>query len=849
MVRTNRSVSGPTAAPASMDDINLDDMFADDGDALFDEFDMDFDMDDITGGVSVLDSKRSVVSRPPPPILPPSSRTEPLEDESSTSRSRRKTKRKSKTPSFFEDDDDDYDDPPPSKKKRKGGGNAQAASTNSTTTSKKKTTTKTSQGETLSSTVMKPPPPFPKNKNKSAKSLSTEMPPPLARGGSSLTSSHSVAAAGQFGRQKRPGAFPSLPKGSSTSASNHSGRLINKLPLARSVSESSLKGKASASSTQPPQQSQRVALQPQSSYCGLSPSSTHFYPFMPSLPTEPALKSRKVYGTIDRIHTSLVGYLHTPPTTTTGILPVKENEPLFQLLQEAFKEEKSGSLAANSVRSESIGIALGDLRRTISTLDKNRLVGDLYATCALLQRQHDFLKQNCENMERWCRDSFSAEDFSFVFVPSTKQRKATEAASVFSILKTFTKRELKVKVLCTGVKDPKMAGFCQALLPPYFLPHEVIPPPDDKETKAPISTKKKSHPLLDSTNPQDKVSDFLVHNAKIKPPQPLSYANMKPARRRRNVAEMIARTARELEKAYTSRIESRKRTIERKEDDLQKLASQDNLCGIHTAGMWKWLELSGYFNDTTESEIQERLDDFRPQVKYHDVWTTSKLANRRQNMSIAGDGVYKDEENESVFDRLQSLLVDVDSGDNDDNDMDGKSIEDADLYEIFHATETADLSLLTLDERSFIQLRKIGLVDNLTSSALVGDTATGTSDVLTVLADEVQKPLKQDFPIVENGWNHCSTSPEHEDCNEDLDDAITAMKVELAQVEKMNDQRVSFLDTVSRLSCLSNQDKQLRGEREISLIAKCQLMMRKSKEMKVKSSAMNRKDDNLALPW
>jgi hypothetical protein len=830
MVRTNRTLSAQ--APANMDDIDLDDMFAADGDALFDGLDIDLDLDDITGGPSSVDSKRGAARLPLQSSFPSSSPNDVglMEDEST--RLRRKTKRKPKTPSFFEDDDDDYDDAPPAKKKRKTSAGKAAASN---AVSKKKTPKATSTGEEVLSVPMPAPPGIPKGKNKSTKTLSTGMPPPLARTGIAMGAMPpGVAAVGQFGsRQKKlaGSSFPTLPKGAALSASsNHQGgRTINKLPLARSTSESpsvAMKQKS------PPR------LLPQTSFCGLAPSSTHFYPFMPSLPSEPALKSRKVYGTVDRIHTSLVSYLHTPPTASSGVPLAQEHEPIFQLMQEAFKEEKTGTGAAgNTVRSESIGIAIGELRRTISMFNKNQLVGDWYAVCALLRRQHDFLKQNCENMERWCRDNFSHEDFSFVFAPPNKQRNGIDGGdSVFSILRTFSKRELKVKISCSGLKDPKMLGVLPAVLPISFLPSEMLLS-DEKESKA--VSKKKS----DAANQSEgRISEhFLSAQNKLKPPpQPLSYANMKPARRRRNVSEMIARTARELEKGHLARNDLRLRSmVTQKEEDLEKVAQEADsvsLGGIHSTGMWKWFELSGYFSGITESETQERLDDFRAKV----------LLLERPPKSAAG-GTAQKENDSSLFDRLQTLLVDVESG-----EEYGDDVNDSDINEICAVTETADMSQLALDERSFLQIRRFGLFDkNQISSSAVFTTSDPISRPnLPIEGCEVISSSADDPAIEENGSSHVALSRVFDKNKDDsLDGVIGAMKDDLGKVEDLNGRRVAFLEKMSRVKSFSNQRKQQRSEREANLVAKCQLLMRRAKEQKAKSGVLNRKDDSLALPW
>lgn len=846
-----------------MDDIDLDVMFAADGDALFDGLDIDLDMDDITGGAGgggsssgALDASnksnpssfnRRMASRPPPQTLSTAPGSEKGEDE--LSRTRRKTKRKAKTPSFFEDDDDDYDDGPANKKKRKASGISKVTATNATTLAKKKSAAKITQDD-MPTNIVKQPPAIPKAKSKSTKASSTGMPPPLARTGpwvpasSSSNGAQHVAASGQFGNRpkQRPSgtSFPSLPKGGGTPAagvgsSNQGVRMMNKLPLARSASEACTKSKSSTQQLQ-----KRLILPQESTYCGLQPSPTQFYPFMPALPTEPVLKSRKIYGSIDRIHTSLVGYLHTPPTASSGIVQAKENEPVFHLLQEAFKEEKS---SAASLRLESIGVSIGELRQTINSMDKNRIISDWYGVCALIKRQHDFLKQNCENMERWCRDNFSKEDFAEVFAPS-KKRKETDGATTSSILKTFTKREIKVKISFTGLKDPKMPAFVLAVFPPLFLPNEVTIA-EETETKQISVTKKKAHIPSSSTLLHDgRTSELLSPSSKIKPPQPLSYANMKPPRRRRNVAEMIARTARELSKVHSMKIEMTRKTIDRREAELQKVLSQDGTCGMNTTAMWKWVEVSEFFNDYTAEDVEDSLQDIRPIIMpCSDDGKRAIRDDRMHTFFHSGEGVEDILDDTTAYERLQSLLVDVQSQSQDDeNDCCTEMMELANeaIDEICSITDFIDVSSFTLEERSCIVLRGFGFTNVF--------EAENTSHPL-VRADfgSGKRCNGYDHNLGQNGKDRQVASAEEK--SDDLDDVVAAMKSELDHVEELNDYRVTYLESASFHYGQLRKDRMQQSERDVGLISKCQQLMRKSKELKAKSGATIRKDDSLALPW
>jgi hypothetical protein len=834
MARTS-SNGAPAASMDALDNIDLDDMFADDGDALFDGLDIDLDMDDITGGGDLNSQPKasSTAALPPQGIR---ARAIAPREEAESSRTRRKTKRKAKTPAFFEDADDDfYDDAPVKKKKKATKGGA---------ATRKKAPPKVTQDGT--STIKQQPPQPPTTKGK-GKAKVAAMPPPLPMARGTSTPGSYVAAAGQFGgRQKRGASFTTTK---------------SKLPMARSASESKLRSTSlptasaaaasaaasaalSAAASSQVNDAQHQPGLPQSTYCGIQPSNTLFYPFMPSLPPEPSIKSRKVYSAIDRIHSSFTSHLHSQ-STTAGIAPAKESEPIFQLMREAFKEEKpSASQHSIANRSESVGNAIGALRRTISLFDKNRMVGDWYAVCALLQRQHDFLKQNAENMERWCKDNFSEEDYASVYLPSSKKRRGTDGSTELSILGSFTIRELKVKILCNGFKEPKISGPLIATLPQLFSPEEST----DKTTK-PVAKSKKRKQHVTTTATDIKSPEVASHVKPKQPSQPLSYVNMKPARRRKNVAEMLSRTARELENSYLNGLDVCRRAIDRQESDLQKNIEQDHL-GLHTAGMWKWLETSGYFSNVAEADIQQLLEDGRSQEIPITTAFIDNHSDQKRAALVLGEGASGDTADNSVFDRLQSLLIEEDTGEIDDVDEDDV-VEEVEFEEIYTVRETADMSRLTLDERSYIHLCSFGLADSLTvpvACPVIGSAQIAASSNAIEVGSSLPTFKFDDATLPQNGCKK-NAAPSEEVEEGDLDDVIDAMKTELVQLSEINNLRTAFLESAARSSRQSAEDQKRKNEREVSLITKCQQLLRKSKELKAKSGAMSKKDDSLALPW
>ena len=558
----------------------------------------------------------------------------------------------------------------------------------------------------------------------------------------------------------------------------------------------------------------------QSSFCGLAPSNTLFYPFMPALPAELALKNRKNYPSLDRILTSFMSRMSTPSNNSEakGFISAKESEPIVHLLQDSFKEEKASSVTAPSAnKNDTIGRAVGHARRIIAQMDQPRLTGDLFAACALLKKQYDFLEQNFSNMERWCKDNFSEEDFLSVFTPSHSQRKITMPPTV---LASFGSINLKVKIVCPGFKKPKEApsGPLAAVLPlDYAIPRGLVPVelPPPRKRRPPSNSELKQ--VTASTATTKKI---------------LPYAQMNAKQRCKSVSELVTKTARELESKYYQKLEGRRQTLDRHELELRKLVKEDEaLQPIHTTAMWRWLDKSGYCSVLTEEDIYQRLDGLwspdlpRPTRDFQ----RGKLRYLGAKSNCIKDGV--------LFDRLQSLLVEegTDEEDNEDNDDIYR-----DLYVNHRDPSMIDLSDFTVDERASLHLAGVGLVDNdfpssFTSVGNVKDGEPTTQRPTSVVSGHHEED------------NH-ATLAEHAASGhggDELEDTILSMEASLDQVNRTNNRRVGFLWS-RELPHSSSKTKSA----EEALIAKCQQLLKKTKEMKVKNGKpKSTKNDDLALPW
>lgn len=775
MARTSKGSTPAAANVQALDNLNLDDMFDEGGDDLFDGLDIDLgNMDDITGGGSRLTAD-SVAGPLPVPGQDPAS----PED---ASPQRRKTKRKSKAPLMYEDNDDDLVAEPP-KKKRKGAKSVTKGKTDAIVLNDDSL-----RGIQANSKLKK-------TKGKSSASGA------MVRTGS-LDST--VAAAGQFGR--RTGPF-SLPKGrtkppprpdskSKLSSQTHGG--AHDPVTVASATFSALRQVLAS----------HPGLKPNSS-CGLSPSSTVFYPFLPSLPSDLAMKSRKVYVFLERIQSAFAS-MHGKGSTDSVDAAVK-SDAIFKLVQEAFREPATSPDSASmdtSGRTDIVGNTIGAIRQTVASFDRTKFVGDLYAICELLKRQHDFLKQNLDNMEKWCKNNFADEDYASVYLPPKSKKRKASGISDDAILKSFNRRLLTVRVTCLGFKEPKTTMPLQAILPPQYGSVGQDTPSNSSMPKA-----KKKKVSRDSTKQIKSGSGVSVVNEKTLP-----YPDCKPPKRRKLVADILSCTARELEMRFQRRVDDRDQLVRRQETELKKLGDEDEIAIIHTTGMWRWVEKSGLFAPFTNKDVVERLG----------VLTQHRPLSFKDDLSKRIPLLERSDTNvQSSIDRLSSLLVEENISNDESDDEYHEDFESDHSHEDeFISNEaTLDVSSLSFAERSAMHLEMVGLRS--TSGSFLNRT-----HLLSTLAN---------CDTMNGGAASAGGS--------DVEGVLLQMTSDLNKLESLNARRAAFLESLALSASNSSEGVKRRRDEEAATITQCQQLLKKNREHKSKPAKVKAAQDELALPW
>uniref|UniRef100_A0A7S4A8X2 Uncharacterized protein n=1 Tax=Pseudo-nitzschia australis TaxID=44445 RepID=A0A7S4A8X2_9STRA len=812
----------------ALDDLDLDGMFADDGDMLFEGLDIELD-----GTIGDIMSNGNTQSIARPPAAPPPSqrvptpekkrsggprtkRTNPMLEKPKTAgneettvtspgNKRRKTKRKSKAPAAFGDDEEGggvvEEQQQPPKKKRKSN-----TKTKKTTDASAVTTAKTKRKKitaTASVSLTKGSTPLSVASSILPKSTKVSMGPPP------------VAAAGQFGGR--------LKKAGTTKV---------KRKLKKSTdSTSDNAALAPAEVIKPPK--------PEPTYGGLSASNTLFYPFLESVPAESTMQKRKTYPIMDRISSTLTSQmLSGKPDATNPTSPgMTEDNVIFKLMHDTYEGNEKDKKNFTPEKRAALLKGIFHLRVMIKKAEKNSLVKDVFAMCGLLTREYNFLKQTLDNMKVWCKNEFDDEKYKETYEPPIEQPKITKWKCHTGIV--------RVKVLCTGFKEAKNSLPLYAMLPAIVFdappPPKPVPPPSApaiSKASLPVNEPKKSASATAAGVISPKVATTTVTKKKKKEkpiekpkpkavptlpqvpavPVPKTYADSTPIARRQQIVERVSQLALELESS-----QHKEKSIGRLDPVLEEQPP------LHTTRMWDWLQSAGFYNKVASSK---RLASIKsPQI--HSRRPYQSIPTR-----ILGHDFAKTEEevepvsSTSLFDRLQSLLVEEVSEDDEEEDDEEESLsflddDDDDVDDIeskIKAVEigqldrhtkfdVADMSELSTEERTFVHLSKAGLI---------------------------KKTL---YPAVELLISKNESGEENE--IEGIDHVIGEMSTDLTRMTSMNNTRISYIERLTSDADVY-YNKQVEDEQAV-LIAKCQNLMKRTKEKAKK--AKQKKDESLNLPW
>jgi len=346
---------------------------------------------------------------------------------------------------------------------------------------------------------------------------------------------------------------------------------------------------------------------------------------------------------------------------------------------------------------------------------------------------------------------------------------------------------------------------------------------------------------------QEHQDPSILHNLFTKILRP----SISPAQRRELLANEISSTLSRLENARVTQQWTKARKIQGQMKALQSVYKDDidivpDMC--NTIGMWRWMEHTKYFKDIEEEgEVYQELEDCLHEEKDEEVfeskgsileegtlWGSSALSEMRRVSTASTDGNEDDKDDTDgmnddiepspLFDRLQSLLVEVDGSDDEEDDDDDVIASlpqfSSDQFINGPAGDNAsdknmiDVSALTLDQRTYIQLRAAGLIDATAPPSSV---------------------LKRALPAA-------STS-DNEDC-QSIGRILNKMKMRLSNLQsESNNTKVTALQRKALLHVRQAPERKQRERDEDAVLTKykqLQKIQKEQKEEKKRSSSRAR---------
>ena len=314
----------------------------------------------------------------------------------------------------------------------------------------------------------------------------------------------------------------------------------------------------------------------------------------------------------------------------------------------------------------------------------------------------------------------------------------------------------------------------------------------------------------------------------------------------------------------------------------------------NTVSMWQFLSHSPYLADMTEEKVTEGLAEaWQPEMTGRELHWAGEIPTLRirqwkrpreeiAERQVIGEAMtsVSPPSSLSLFNRLQSLLVEeVDTEDEDESGNDESSLlpshkeeslcelkvdrnhdsvsfkkelsprSVSDSHYIQHDKRPGDddegvmdVSALSLDQRAFLQLRAVGLID----APLIPSLEP------IVIEDCDDKSSCQNMSVNDQGQRE-----QEEDSK--VDDVIRRMTSHLSEMHRRNNTEAAFLQFAA-MSCVEERNKKkLQDDKNAKLVDRhTQLVKRQSDKRKKMEVAANfarqnkREDkeiDNLPLPW
>lgn len=282
----------------------------------------------------------------------------------------------------------------------------------------------------------------------------------------------------------------------------------------------------------------------------------------------------------------------------------------------------------------------------------------------------------------------------------------------------------------------------------------------------------------------------------------LLHPALSPTERRIMLANEISSTVQRLENVRFSKQVTKAKEMQTEIKELEAVYKKDLETVpevANTVGLWNWIEKTSYFRDFKREDVFDAMDCICVDSLDDPASSSSNNGNLWGSLlppvSVQTNAPHERGnaiEQSPLFNCLQSLLVEVDGSDEelfDDDDLLG-DLPPFTSEQMLHGPcsqtsvqddEVLDVSRLSLDQRTYLQLRAVGLIDTFTHS--------------TMPPTLVENAMTQKRP--------------HSRITE-MDGVIQNMKSDLSELESTN----SSLALDLQQSALLNASQSLKGRKQ-----------------------------------
>lgn len=507
----------------------------------------------------------------------------------------------------------------------------------------------------------------------------------------------------------------------------------------------------------------------------------------------------------------------------------------------------------NSLKKKDVHIgidekSIGLSKKILHEMNRMHVVAELKGLLAKVNQQSTFLtKQMCQ-LNSWSQQHYGKRNTSTGVSSAEARAKFAHSTSQLA-LKVGVSQEVvtdvlnakgphplmyKVKIKCIHFKKPHNK-LLEALVVPgsTFATVPIISnalincgvpmlkQPKKVQQEAPRPQRPPSNVKIERLRTNDRInvsegrpstSKSVSSKTSSKTNRKRSYESMHHSERRKIIKKILSERAYAFEQSLLKSDSSRRNEANKRLGKINRIIERHKDRVMTSEEFWEMANISRHWENKSKKEIAAEVSPlWQPELPKREIyWTehpTPEVVKSKNGANLK-DGP----KTGSLFSRLQSLLVeegpddDTNSEIGSDNDNDNSSEEGDEEILVTGTTavngedsDLVDLSELTLDQRAYIHLRSVHLIDQ----PLLPSTVPSV-----VEKDESDIP-----PFVNNS----------------IDSHIRKMQMEMSGAHKVNNAKLSLL---KRLATDETSLARRREEVDATILSKYNLLM-KSKHDKV----------------